>query len=128
MVTKRVYLEDLHFEHNLWLNELSFFEDEVNIYEHRLEDLVKKFEEKELLIELEQFQNQFIRQKEVIDQLKHDINKHERRISNFAQENLDTIENTHFLDHTGLRDHMESFRSIYGELKKGFYAFMAKWM
>lgn len=31
MKTKHIYLNDLHFEHKLWRNELSFFKDEAAV-------------------------------------------------------------------------------------------------
>jgi hypothetical protein len=127
--TENVYLRDLHFEHKVWGNELEFFEDEIQIYEHRLEDLVKKkMNDKEMLSQLEAFQNQFIRQKEVIDILKHDINDHEHVLSKYAEEHPIAIEDVQFKDHTTLRDRMVTFRKLYRELKDSFYQFLAKYL
>ena len=69
-------LQVVHFEHRLWVNELDFFADEIRIYERQLEELIRKSAEKDAMQELEQFQNQFIRQKEVLDTLQHDIHIH----------------------------------------------------
>jgi hypothetical protein len=80
MVTTTNSIEKLHFEHRLWMNELSFFSDELKIYEHRLEDLVNKNNEMKVLSLLEQFQNQFIRQREVLEELHHNIKVHEQKI------------------------------------------------
>ena len=125
---KEVNLTDLHFEHKLWNNELSFFADETVIYEHRLEELVRQPHEREMLPQLEHFQNQFIRQKEVIDTLQHDINAYEHRLTLHAEANRESTEELFFKDHTELRERMESFRSIYTDLKKRFLQFMERWM
>ena len=33
---------DLHYEHNLWSNELSFFKEELKILENRLKEILAK--------------------------------------------------------------------------------------
>lgn len=125
---KAVYLSDLHFEHKLWINQLSFCQDELAIYERRLGELVIKYTDTDVLARLEQFQNQFIRQKEVIDQLMHDVNKHEQELSQFATEHPIAIDHVHFKDHTELRDRMDRFNDIYADLKKDFMQYLRKWM
>ena len=118
-------LQVVHFEHRLWVNELNFFADELKIYEHQLEELVKKANKKEAMQELEQFQNQFIRQKEVLDALQHDIHIHEQKLSEAVQEQQKLPLDPEY--HNFLKEQMESFRSIYAELKKRFYLFLNKW-
>ena len=120
-------MHELHFEHKIWINELSFYEDEIKIYEHRLEELVMKSRNPDMLAQLEHFQNQFIREKEVIDILKHDINSHEHKLSEYAETHPIAIEHVHFKDHSDLRDRMERFYKIWIELKEEFYAFLLKY-
>ena len=130
MATDTSRISALHFEHQLWTNELRFFEDEINIYEGYLSDLVTHSNDKEMLAKLEHFQNQFIRQKEVIDHMRHDIREHEHAISHFAEANpsYSTSDEVRFEDHDDLRDRMDQFKRIYSDLKKEFYQFMRKWM
>jgi len=127
MNRENVYMHELHFEHKIWINELSFYEDEIKIYEHRLEELVMKSRNPDMLAQLEHFQNQFIREKEVIDILKHDINSHEHKLSEYAETHPIAIEHVHFKDHSDLRDRMERFYKIWIELKEEFYAFLLKY-
>jgi hypothetical protein len=124
MVTTNQEIQTLHFEHKLWLNELKFFADELIIYNHRLEDLVDKSNDKEMLASLEHFQNQFIRQKEVLDTLTHDINIHEKSLKAVFEGKIEA--DTDY--HEYLRDQVDTFKKIYNELKAEFYRFMAKWM
>lgn len=126
--TKNIYLSDLHFEHKLWNSQLAFYEEEIQIFEHRLEELVVKYTSQEVLSQLEHLQNQFIRHKEVIDQLKHDIKIKGQSLSQYAENHPVAIDHVYFTDHTGLRDRMESFYDIYGDLKKEFMNFLRKWM
>lgn len=123
MVTTSKQLELFHFEHSLWTKELSFFADELKIYEHRLEALSLAPIGREAMSKLEQFQNKFIRQKEVLDTLTHDIHLYEQRISIALQKGNEAP-----LDealHQDLKDQMDTFKSIYGKLKAKFMTFLA---
>ncbi|MCG8329664.1 MAG: hypothetical protein MI974_18355 [Chitinophagales bacterium] len=125
MVSTNEKVEALHFEHRLWTNELKFFADELKIYEHRLEELTQKVLEREALQQLEHFQNQFIRQKEVLDTLMHDINAHEHRLT-VAMKNETAFEEDPSY-HRSLSSQMESYRSIYADLKKEFMVYLSKY-
>ena len=118
-------LQVVHFEHRLWVNELDFFADEIRIYERQLEELIRKSAEKDAMQELEQFQNQFIRQKEVLDTLQHDIHIHEQKLSEALKGDKELPLDPVY--HNFLKDQMVSFRSIYAELKEKFYRFLNKW-
>ncbi len=119
--------QTLHLDHQLWNNELSFYKDEVNIFESYLEEFVKKTDEhKDLMANLEHFQNQFIRQKEVIDELKHDIGLSEQKLSKEIQQGVRMTDEDK-IKHQKMSEKMETFRKIYRELKSEFYEYMTKW-
>lgn len=119
-------IQDLHFEHNIWSKELNFAEDELRFFEGRLSELVQKSQNKEMLAYLEQYQNQFIREKEVHDQLLRDIHVHEQALSQKLK--FETkIEESFFQEHQRLRDQMTIFRKIFAELKANFFKFLTKW-
>jgi predicted NACHT family NTPase len=123
MVSTSKQIELFHFEHSLWTKELSFFADELKIYEHRLETLSLASLSQEAMSKLEQFQNQFIRQKEVLDTLIHDIHLHEQSISLALQKgdevSLDEAQ------HQELKGQMDTFKSIYNSLKARFMEYLA---
>ena len=128
METKHIYLKDLHFEHKVWLNELKFYKDEITIFEHRLEEVVSKNTGQDVLAKLESFQNQFIREREVVDELSHKIKLSESAKAKYAQEHPIAIDHHYFEDHTDLRDEMNRFRELFAELKSAFLKFLAEWM
>lgn len=64
-----IYNSDMHFEHLNWRRELAFWEDEIKSFKNRLVEIVKRWTDKNVLAQLEHFQNQFIRHGEVIDTL-----------------------------------------------------------
>ncbi|MCB0571257.1 MAG: hypothetical protein KDC66_15905 [Phaeodactylibacter sp.] len=119
-------LQAFHYDHRLWANELAFYADELRIYEHRLEELVQKYQSAEVLSGLEQFQNQFIRQKEVLDALKHDIHIHEQKLGEAIEKGEDLPLDPEY--HGFLKEQMDTFRSIYASLKVDFFRFLAKWI
>ncbi|WKZ67557.1 MAG: hypothetical protein QY325_06430 [Flavobacteriales bacterium] len=125
---KHANFADLHFDHMEWINALKFYKDEVGIFEHRLEDIVRRNNKTEVLAELEHFQNQFIREKEVIDVLRHDIKEHENFLEKESKENPVAIDHRHYHDHAGLRDRFQTFEKLYRELKGEFHQWLAKRM
>ena len=122
---KLVYISDLHFEHVQWRSELLFWEEQINSYIKRLEEVVVRWTNTMILAQIEHFQNQFILHNDVIDVLKKDVKLHEQHIANYAQDHPIAINHVHFDDHTQLRDRMETQRQIYGELKGKYYRFLA---
>lgn len=125
MSTVKVDVENLHLEHRLWQNELSFFADQLKIFEHHLERLVSKKNDRDVLANLEHFQNQFIRQKEVLDQLQHDIKVHDQEMGRMLQNDKEPNE-ADLVRHNKVDDQMQTFRKIYSELRDEFLQFMAE--
>ena len=123
-----IYLKDLHFEHRLWLNELNFVKDEIEIFTHRLSEVEIKNNSADFTPEAESLQNKLIRQKEVVDELVHHINSHESSLAHQAEEHPIAVDHLHFKDHTDLREKMKRFSTLYAEFKKEFMRFTAKWM
>jgi len=126
MATDTSRISALHFEHQLWTNELRFFEDEINIYEGYLGDLVTQSNDKEMLAKLEHYQNQFIRQKEVLDGLNSDIHKHEQHLSQLLQDQRDSNAGDDE-KHQAMAERIDRFKAIYGELKQNFLRFFASY-
>jgi hypothetical protein len=123
-----IYIGDLHFDHMEWLNSLQFYKEEIGIFERRLEEIVRRNNKHEVMAELEHFQNQFIREREVIDELRHDIKAAENLLEKEAREHPVAIEHRYFTDHTELRDRFQTFEKIYRELKSEFHQWLAKRM
>ncbi|MCB0754640.1 MAG: hypothetical protein H6603_06720 [Flavobacteriales bacterium] len=122
------HIDELHFEHNVWTNNMKFYYDEVKTFENRLEELVAKNSKTEVTSQIEHFQNQFIRQKEVAEQIISKCKDHDKFLANQAKDHPIAIDHVLFADHTKLRDEVETFDKIYRELKTEFMSFLRKWM
>ena len=122
----KIYLKDLHNDHKAWLSEVKLFDEEMSSFKLRLEEIVSKNTDNDLLAQLEQFQNSLIRHKEVNDTIKHEINKHEQELARFAEDNQVAIDRKYFEDHPDLRDKILTERKLFGELKDKLKDFLAK--
>lgn len=124
----RTYFSDLHNDQREWLNGLAFYKEDITILEHRLEDIVRRNNKAEVLAQVEHFQNRFIREREVIDVLRHDIKQEENMLEKEMKDNPVAIEHRYFKDHTELRDRYQIFEKLYRELKQEFQQWLVKWM
>ena len=122
------HIDELHFEHKLWTSKMRFYMDELSIFENRLSELVQRNTKVEVTSEIEHFQNQFIRQREIAQQLISKCNDHEKFLANQAKEHPVAIDHVLFADHTKLRDEAEVYDKIYSELKTEFMNLLRKWM
>ncbi len=125
-MTDQKYISELHNDHKMWLSQLMLAQDQMRSFNLRLEELVKANNGTEVLAQVEKFQNQFIRENEVIDHLAHDIREHEKEISGNAASNTVAVDHRKVADNTDLRDRMNTFQSIYNDMRNDFIAFVAK--
>ena len=124
-----ITIPKLHLEYQIWMNELNFYKEEIRIFESHLEMIIDKLDDVMAKSKVEQFQNQFIREKEVIDELKHKLHVSERQLAFFVKEYSGLgLESIKMDNHGKLRDEMITFRKIYTELKQDFRGFEADWI
>lgn len=116
----------LHSEYSIWMNELNFCKEEIRIFERHLENVINRNKAVEITAQVEHFQNQFIREKEVIDELKHKLNISEKQLVGLVKELSGLgLESIKLDNHPKLRDDMRVFRKIFTELKQDFRQFEA---
>ena len=125
-MSEQKYISEIHNDHKIWLSVLALSKDEIKSFRNRLSEVDAMNSGNEIKALVEQFQNQFIREIEVIDELVHDIHKHEQEISDALAVNAVAADHRKVADHPELRDRMSSFSKIFNDLKSGFVAFVAK--
>lgn len=126
--TPKKHIDELHFEHNVWIKSMQFYYDELRTFESRLEELVTRNTKTEVTSQIEHFQNQFIRNKEVSEEIISKCKDHDKFLANQAKDHPIAIDHVLFADHTKLRDEVETFEKIYRDLKNEFMTFLRKWM
>jgi hypothetical protein len=95
---------------------------------HRLEEIVAKNNQKDVLSNVEHFQNQFIIQRNEIDQLLHDIKLKEKELVEYAASHPIAIDHVRFPESTDLISRMNRFEDLWKELRSEYLKFIAKWM
>ena len=119
-----ITIPKLHNEYQLWMRELIFYKEEIKIFERHLEDVITKNRRTPVAAQVEQFQNQFIREKEVIDELKHKLNCSEKQLAGFVKEVSGLgLESIKMDNHPTLREDMKTFRNIFNDLKTNYKKF-----
>lgn len=128
MKNELIFNSDLHFEHKLWRQELFFWEDEIKSFNKRLGELTSRWKDKNMLAQLEHYQNQFILQEDAIDKLQASINIHETSIASESKKGKDILDTVLVKKHVELRNKMDVQRHIYRDLKKEFFNFLTDYI
>ncbi|GLR18688.1 hypothetical protein [Portibacter lacus] len=124
----KIYINDLHLDHKVWRNQLNFQKEELTFFKNRLEEIVSRWTDDEVLQQVEHFQNSFLVQSNKIDELLHGINIHADNLVAEAKSNPTAIDHVHFDDHTTQRDQIETQWKLYNELKEEYLNFLRKVM
>jgi hypothetical protein len=121
-----IHISDLHFDHKLWMNELRFFEMQLIVFEEKLEEIVTSNSESAVLAKVEAFQNRIIRQKEVIDEIKHKLRLREKDLDKMKNSNSVKKGDLLFTEYESEKDEMNTFIRLYQEMRDDFKAFVAE--
>ena len=124
MSTEKKHIPELHHEHQDFMSAINFYRDDIKALTARLEEVVGKNTKTEVTSKIEHFQNQFIRQLEVADELEHEIKVHEMLLAENVSSNPVAYDHILVDDHKSLRSDMELFRKVYEELRKEFNKFI----
>jgi hypothetical protein len=115
-------------DHQEWIKAIDFYEDDLDLLEGRLVEIVKKNNVHDAMAGVEHFQNQFIVQRNNIDELRHSIREHDGWVAGEAKEHAGRMDSRHNGEHAQLKDQVDSFGKIFNELRHEFNIFLAKWM
>lgn len=107
---------------------LSFYEDEIYIMETRLAEVAMKNNSFEARQGVEHFQNQFVIQRNQLDELKHDIRKFEHLLSLDAEKHQGNVDNKYYTGHAVLENKFKTFEKLMNELRHEYNRYLAKWM
>ncbi|WP_341227448.1 hypothetical protein [uncultured Arcticibacterium sp.] len=123
---EKEYLLDLHKDHKTWQEELAFYSNNLISLRNRLSEVSIQNTNHDLKKAVEQFQNQFIIQKEQIDILNHDIQISEDAIEANIKANPVASDHRKMSEKTDLADRMETFKKLFVEMKETFNDFVGK--
>lgn len=115
-------------EHSDWLRALTFYKEELDLLKGRLAEVSMKYTRTEVKAEVEHFQNQFVIQRNNIDELSHDLHEHEKHISRDVQEMAQHLANHTLAEHDSLRDRYFALEKRINELRYEYNRFLARYM
>lgn len=115
-------------DHSQWIKSLEFYDDELDTLENRLVEIVKKNNGKETMAGVEHFQNQFVVQRNNIDELLHAVHEHDRAVAKDAQAHAGKMNTAEIDNHSKLKDQVESFEKVFNDLRHEYNGFLSKWM
>ena len=117
----------LHSEITEWKSNVELIRAEILIFQKQLAGIVRKNSHEEVLKGVEHFQNQFIRQLEVSDELFHELKAADRKLARAADIGSDS-EFIYAEDNAELRDSAGTYEKLFYELRNEFHLFLEKWM
>lgn len=121
-------ITEQHKAHQEWLGKIAFYRDEVKIMQSRIEEIASKNTGKDILKQVEHFQNQLIIQSSTLDELSHDINKHEQEITEMIKANPIASDHRRAEVHPEHAEGIVSFEKYFNELRHELITFLAKTM
>lgn len=121
---KKIYT--LHQEHQEWLKKLSFYKDDLVVLQNRVEEVAANYTSKEFQAMVDHFLNQFLIQRERIQELKHEIKNLEAAITSEVQHNATAVDHRTMPDHDDQRQKIKRFEEIFAELRSDLLDFLSK--
>lgn len=115
----------LETEHFKWLKALDLYKQQLVVMEREMIDFVASKPPRSLSPRIEQFQNQFIRQREVLDILKHNVKSHENEIERMTNFALEYLRDRVTREHIKLKGEYKRFVELFMELEQDFHDFLA---
>jgi hypothetical protein len=126
---EKISIAHVSNSHSDWLRALSFYKDEIGILRNRLTDIAGKNSSREVMRNVEHFENQFKLQKDNIQVLSHDI---KQNIKSIKKELLDSsagyIDGELADQHFAFNDKFSGEEKVINELRREFNEFAAQWM
>jgi predicted nucleic acid-binding Zn-ribbon protein len=119
-------ISTLHHQGTDWLRELEFYKEEIAILTTRLEEVASKNTNKEVLAQVEHFQNKFIMLREQLDILKHDVNQRNEEVTELAKTRPEHINERFGTVNDKLLERMKDFAHSIADTRFEFNAFLSK--
>ena len=117
-----------HEENTEWISKLNFYKDEIRILSGRLEEIANKNNSKDTLAQVERFQNQFVVQRNNLDEVLHNVKINEDFLQQEININPTAADHKKADYHNNEKQQVVSFEKTFIDLKDNFNDFAAKWL
>lgn len=127
-MTTKVNIIDQHLENQDWSKRLDFYKEEITILKERLDEVTGKNNASDFLKDVEHYQNQFVVQRNNIDELAHAIKKNEHGLVQEVHTNPIAVDHRKVENHDSEADFIGYFEKNFAELRSEYNKFLSKWM
>jgi hypothetical protein len=110
------------------MRSLLFYKEEINVLQQRLNEVAGKYTNFEARQGIEHFQNQFVLQKNNIDELKHKVNLFYEKLSKDTHLHSGRINDVRIEEQNVLQEEFLILEKVIKELRLEFNAFLRKWI
>lgn len=114
-------------EHNEWLKGLDFYREDLKIHERRLLELAGRSTDSAFSKGIEHFQNQFLIQRNTMDELRHAIREHSAVYAQHISKGEVSQTGALTSSHEELKDGYLSFEKVMNDLRHEFASFLTRW-
>lgn len=111
-----------------WKRELMFFKDEIPVLQSRLEEVVSKNTDKDILAQAEHFENKFRVMHNNLDELLHDVGLKKSAVDAQAAAKVNYISVKMIENDENLEELMSYTAKDFYETKSDYYKFLSKVM
>ena len=125
MHTKNQLIE-MKSEHDQWQNKITLYRDEIKQLNNDLALVASPSAPTEVMASVEHFQNQFKRQREVLDIIRHEFKEHENLIEKSETDRVSEPDEIIKKMHTTQRNKIDQFEKIFNDLRGEFNIFLDK--
>ena len=126
---EKISIAHVNNAHSDWLRALDFYKDEISILKNRLTEIAGKNTSRDVMRNVEHFENQFKLQKDNIQVLSHDIKQNVKSIKNQLQDaNAGYIDGELAEQHNAFSGKFYDEEKVINELRHEFNEFAAQWM
>ena len=110
------------------LKSLDFYATEIQLMNDRLAEVAAKNNSFEARSAIEHFQNQFIVQRNNIDELRHAVKEQAHLVAEDAKRHGGKVDQLRIAEQEKTEDHVHSFERVVNELRTEFKRFLSEWM
>lgn len=118
----------LNYEHFDWLKAIDFYKDDLSVLQKRLAEVAFKNTGKEVMADVEHFQNQIIVQRNNLEELSHGIYEHIHHVVEDSRVHAGKVAQPLVEEHTQKKDEFQSLMYVIKGLRNEFNHFIAKWL
>jgi len=125
-----MYMNDtlLNYEHTDWLRAIEFYKDDLSVLQKRLAEVAFKNSRESVQAGVEHFQNQFLIQKNNLDELRHYVNEHIVHVQDKYSKPYPAPGDELLTEHEQRKAEFQSLEKTMTGLRQEFNSFLAKWL